>query len=75
MTNPTMTNWIVTYNDHSSAGAVMAAATDVYAAYYDCRGHLVEFKDSDHQVVFSLHAGIVLTISRAGDAVDSEASA
>lgn len=72
MTSPTMTTWTITFNDHSSAGAVLAAETDIYAAYYDTKGHLVEFKDSGHQVVFAIHAGIVLTIQRADAAADPE---
>lgn len=68
MASPAMTTWIVTYNDHAAAGTVLAVETDVYAAYYDTKGHLVEFKDSGHQVVFAIHAGIVLTIRRDGAA-------
>lgn len=75
MANPTLTDWIVTYNNHSSDGTVQATETEVCAAYYDCRGHLVEFKDSDHQVVFAIHAGIVLTISRDDAADEPEAGA
>lgn len=72
MTSPAMTSWIVTYNDHRSAGTVQAVEADVYAAYYDTKGHLVEFKDSSHQVVFAIHAGIVLTIQRSDAATDPE---
>jgi hypothetical protein len=75
MATPTMTNWIVTYNDHASAGTVLAVEADVYAAYYAPEGHLVEFKDSNHQVVFAIHAGIVLTIRRAETATQGQATA
>lgn len=75
MTTPTMTNWVVTYNDHTASGGVLAAHADVFAAYYAPDGHLVEFKDSNHQVVFALHAGIVLTIRRANAVAQDGATA
>lgn len=75
MTGPAMTNWTVTYNNHSDAGAVLAAKLDVCAAYYDTKGHLIEFKDSTHQVVFAIHAGITLMVSRADAATQDEAAA
>lgn len=75
MASPTMTSWIVTYNDHRSAGTVQSVEADVYAAYYDTKGHLVEFKDSGHQVVFAIHAGIVSTIRRGDAATETEPDA
>lgn len=72
MPGPAMTNWTVTYNDHSTVGGVLAVETDVHAAYYGPDGHLIEFKNSNHQVVFAIHAGIVLTIRRADAAVQDQ---
>lgn len=63
-----MTKWVVTYNDQvSGTSAAPAAQTDVYAAYYALDGELVEFKNIHHQVVFSVRAGIVVTICRGGN--------
>jgi hypothetical protein len=61
-----MTTWVVTYNDYASSvgGVPVAARVEVDAAYYAPADHLIEFKDSDHQVVFALHAGIISTIRR-----------
>lgn len=71
-----MTKWTVTYNDHiSGASTAVPAQTDVYAAYYALDGELVEFKDTRHQVVFSVRAGIVHTIRRDDMAKQNEATA
>lgn len=64
-----MNTWVVTYNDFTPASSMPTTARiKVQAAYYAPEGHLVEFKDTDHQVVFALHAGIISTIRR-GDVV------
>lgn len=60
-----MNTWVITYNDYSGISSAPATARiKVQAAYYATEGHLVEFKDTGHQVVFALHAGIVSTIRR-----------
>lgn len=74
-TELTMATWIVTYNDYSTVGGPSTSRVKVLAAYYAPDGHLVEFKDTDHQVVFALHAGIVSTIRRDGAATRYEESA
>ena len=64
-----MNTWVVTYSDYSGVSTTPTAVRiKVRAAYYAPEGHLVEFKDTDHQVVFALHAGIISTIRR-GDVV------
>lgn len=73
---PTMTDWVVYYNNHiAGTASAMAARADVYAAYYVLEGQLVEFKDSGHQVVFALRAGVVITIRRANAAQRDEVRA
>lgn len=61
-----MTTWVVTYTDYASApsNSSLPNTIEIDAAYYAPQGHLIEFKDTDHQVVFSVHAGIVTTIRR-----------
>lgn len=69
-----MAKWIVTYSNRASgAGSVLPVETDVFAAYYAPNGRLVEFKDTNHQVMFALNADTVLTIRWAG-AADLEAA-
>lgn len=68
-TDLAMNTWVVTYNDYMPvSNTPTAVRIKVQAAYYAPEGHLVEFKDTDHQVVFALHAGIISTIRR-GDVV------
>lgn len=75
-TAPVMSDWVITYNDYvSGTGAAVPAQTTVRAAYYAPEDPLVEFKDDSHQVVFALHADIVLTILRADAAQQNEVSA
>lgn len=71
MANAAMTNWIVSYNNHASAaGSALAVETDIYAAYYATKDNLLEFKNSDHQIVFAVQAETVLTIRRADEAAE-----
>lgn len=72
-----MTTWVVNYTDYASdsGNSSLPNIVEIDAAYYAPAGHLIEFKDSNHQVVFALHAGIVLTIRRTDAAKQGEASA
>lgn len=71
-----MNTWVVTYNDYSGvSSAPTTARIKVQAAYYAPEGHLVEFKDTDHQVVFALHTGIISTIRRGDVAAEPEPAA
>lgn len=67
-----MTTWVVAFNDYSGStvGGPTTTRLKIEAAYYAQAGNLIEFKGSDHQSVFAIHAGIVSTILRDGAAVD-----